>query len=68
LLSLVGMGGVGKTRLALAVASQMGGTFADGVYIVALAPIRDPDLVAPALAQVLGVQEISGRTLLAPAG
>lgn len=50
LVSLVGPPGVGKTRLAIAVADQVQKQFSDGVYYVALAPVTNPDLVALALA------------------
>lgn len=55
LLSLTGTGGVGKTRLAIQIASELRGDFAQGVFFVGLAAIRDPDLVVPAIAQTLGV-------------
>ena len=56
LIALTGTGGVGKTRLALAVAAALRGEFADGVYFVSLAPVREPDLLFLAVAQVLGVK------------
>ncbi len=61
LLTLVGPGGVGKTRLSLEVAQQLQGNFADGVYFVALAAIRNPAWVPSALAQVLGITETDTR-------
>ena len=64
LLNLTGPGGVGKSRLALAVASQAGGTFADGVAFIPLAPIRDPGLVVPSIARALGVVEPESRSLV----
>ncbi len=64
LLTLLGPGGVGKTRLALHVATQMQHTFRDGVHMVPLAMIREPGLVVPALAQALHLQEHRGLTLL----
>src|SRR5947209_7941848 len=55
LLTLIGTGGVGKTRLALQAATALMEDFADGVSSVALAPIRDPDLLLPAIAQALSL-------------
>jgi len=64
LVTLVGTGGVGKTRLALAVAEDRLDTFPDGVWLVELAPLADPALVPAALAQVLGLREEPGRPIL----
>lgn len=59
LLTLTGPPGTGKTRLSLAAAAQLAGqaAFPQGAYFVPLAPITDPDLVATAVAQTLGVVE-----------
>jgi predicted ATPase/DNA-binding CsgD family transcriptional regulator len=51
--TLVGTGGVGKTRLALAAAAELYDEFADGVMFISLAPIRDHHLVIPAIASML---------------
>jgi predicted ATPase/DNA-binding XRE family transcriptional regulator len=62
LLTLTGAGGVGKTRLALEVASEAGSGFPDGVASVALAPVADPALFVSTVAQALGLQEARGRS------
>jgi len=63
LLTLLGMGGLGKTRLSLQIAANAMGAHPDGVWFVDLAPIRDPSLVPDTTAQVLGVREEPGRPL-----
>ncbi len=63
LLTLTGPGGVGKTRLALAIAAEVAADFADGVAWVDLTPLRDPTLVAAAVAHALGVRETDDRPL-----
>lgn len=57
LVTLTGAGGVGKTRLAQRVGLEMRRAFADGVWLVELAELRDPDLVAVTVAEALGVRE-----------
>ena len=63
LLTLTGAGGTGKTRLSLEVARDLLGTYPGGVWLVELAPISDPELVAQDVANVLGVQERPGEPL-----
>lgn len=65
LLTLTGPGGTGKTRLSLAAAEALLDDFADGVYVVPLAALREPALVVAALAQALGVREAAGQEPLA---
>jgi non-specific serine/threonine protein kinase len=65
LLTLTGAGGIGKTRLALAVARSVSPRYADGVWLVELAPLLDPTLAPPAIAQSLGVRETPGQPVLA---
>lgn len=64
LVTLTGVGGVGKTRLSLQAAAQMIDRFDDGVRLVELAPVSDPDAVPVAVAAALGVRHEQG----APAG
>src|SRR5215211_2302673 len=64
LVTLTGPGGVGKTRLALAIAAELNDAFADGIAYVNLASLRDPDLVAPAIAEALRVYQAGDEPLL----
>ncbi len=64
LLTLTGPGGVGKTRLAMQVATEVLPDFVDGVCFVPLAPIRDAELVVPTIAQTLQLKEARGRSFL----
>ena len=63
LLTLTGTGGTGKTRLALQTAAELIDEFEDGVFLVALAPISDSELVASTVAGALSVSESAGRAL-----
>jgi hypothetical protein len=64
LLTLTGPGGTGKTRLALQVAAELSEALCDGVYFVNLAPLSDPALVIPTIAQTLDIKELPEQTLL----
>jgi predicted ATPase/class 3 adenylate cyclase/DNA-binding CsgD family transcriptional regulator len=61
LVTLIGPGGTGKTRLATHVALEVLDQFRDGVHFVALAAIRDPDFVAATIGQALSVSTDAGR-------
>src|SRR6266487_3507763 len=65
LLTLTGPGGVGKTRLSLQVAAELSEVFPDGVFVVPLAPVSDPEQVIPAIAQTLSIGEAGDQPLLA---
>ena len=65
LLTLTGTAGVGKTRLALAIATELREDFLDGVCFVSLAPLSDPALVLAAMAQALGLEGSGNRPPLA---
>jgi len=58
LVTVTGPGGAGKTRLAGEVARQVGGRFADGVWLAELAGVRDPAQVAAAVAKALGIRDL----------
>ena len=64
LLTLLGMGGLGKTRLSLQIGADVLEKHSDGVWFVDLAPIRDPGLVPNAAAQALSVREEAGVPLI----
>jgi predicted ATPase/DNA-binding CsgD family transcriptional regulator len=59
----LGPGGIGKTRLALAVAADLAGEFADGVWFVDLVPVTDAEMTGAAVARALGSGEQQGRSL-----
>jgi predicted ATPase/DNA-binding NarL/FixJ family response regulator len=61
LVTLTGAGGVGKTRLALRLASQLERAFEDGIWLVDLATLTDPGLVAQRVARALGLRDDSNR-------
>src|SRR5712692_3774729 len=63
LLSLTGAGGIGKTRLAVRLARGLVNDFPDGVWLVDLAPLLVPDLVAQTIATALGVREGPQRSV-----
>jgi len=64
LLTLTGSPGAGKTRLALELAALVADRYRDGVVAVTLAPLSDPGLVMPAIAQALGVHESRSEPVL----
>ncbi|MFJ6183074.1 ATP-binding protein [Streptomyces sp. NPDC092295] len=61
LVTVVGVGGVGKTRLALKAADAMKKRYCDGVRLAELSALRDPELLDHALAEALGLTDHSGR-------
>jgi predicted ATPase len=63
MLTLIGSGGIGKTRLALDVAARETANFSGGVVFVPLAPVSDAALVPNAIAQAIGVQDAGGMPL-----
>ena len=65
LVSIVGTGGIGKTTVALAVADRTIGAFRDGVWLVDLAPLKEPELVANAIAVAIGLATHSSDVMAA---
>jgi predicted ATPase/DNA-binding CsgD family transcriptional regulator len=59
LLTLVGPGGIGKTRLVMQIATELRAHFAQGVCFVSLAPLSDPELILPTIAQELGCRGLA---------
>lgn len=64
LLTLTGPPGIGKTRLAVAIANELLVEFAHGVYFIDLAPIADASLVLPTIAHTLGLRQVTDHPLL----
>ena len=64
LVTLLGIGGIGKSRLSLQAGAELLDAFRDGVWLVELATLTDPGLVAQTVASVLGVKEAPGRPVL----
>lgn len=64
LVTLVGPGGIGKTRLAIETATRVLDEFEDGVWLVELAPLADPSQIIPAVGSALGAREQGGRSEL----
>jgi len=63
LVTLAGPGGTGKTRLSIEAGTQELVSFPNGVWLLELAPLTDPEQIIPALAQILGLQELSSVSL-----
>ncbi len=64
LLTIIGLGGIGKTRLSLQVAAELQDAFADGVFFVPLASLSDPQLLVSPIARQLDIREGGGQPLL----
>ncbi len=64
LVTLLGMGGIGKSRLSVQLGAEVMDDYPDGVWLIELAPLSDPQLVAQAVASVLGVKEEGGRPVI----
>src|SRR5579872_4057256 len=61
LLTLVGAGGIGKTRLAVQVGADLLDHYPDGVWLCDFAPITDPELVSSVIAKEIGMTQVEGR-------
>ena len=64
LLSLTGVGGSGKTRLAASFAKKLLSQFPDGIWWLEMAPLTEPGLLVPELMSLMGIQERSGESLI----
>ncbi len=64
LITLTGPPGVGKTRLAVRAAAEARDRYADGASFVALAPLREPGLLVPAIARAVGLREAGGPSMI----
>ncbi|HET8844191.1 MAG TPA: LuxR C-terminal-related transcriptional regulator [Ktedonobacteraceae bacterium] len=64
LVTLTGVGGIGKTRLGLQVAARLGKDFADERCFVSLVDVKDPEFVLPTIGKALGLQETGNQTIL----
>lgn len=64
LLTLIGPGGTGKTRLSIQIATEQMTKFKDGIWLVELAPISDPTFIIPAVASVFDIREVQNIPLI----
>src|SRR5579863_490706 len=64
LVTLTGPAGIGKTRLALQVAAELSDVFADGLFLVPLAPVNEPEQTVPTIIQTLGISDLSNQAPL----
>ena len=64
LVTVTGPGGIGKTRLAVQVASELVERFPGGIHFVPLSHVRDPDLIGAIIVQALGIREAGGKSTL----
>ena len=64
LVTVTGPGGIGKTRLAVEVASSLTEWFPGGIYFVSLSPLSDPNLIASVIVQTLGIREAGSQSPL----